>query len=77
MKTCGLCACSIFVPMNICLAPMKIGDKRRDYSIDPETECFVPEHYAESTENRRKRKYIDDLCAIEAKLGIRKATNEK
>jgi len=56
---------------------MKIGDKRRDYSIDPETECFVPEHYAESTENRCKRKYIDELFAIEAKLGIRKATNEK
>lgn len=70
MKTCGLCACSIFVPLNICLAPMKVGDSRREYRIDRDTECFVPEHYAETERNRQIRRGLEELEKIEIQLGI-------
>jgi hypothetical protein len=69
-KTCGKCVCAIFKPLNICMAPMKIGDKRREYGIETETECFIPEHYAENAENARRRRRMEELEKLERQLGI-------
>lgn len=67
-KTCGMCNYAFFKPIHCCLAPMAVGDKRRQKYIEKDTECFVPEYFSETGQSRKKRISLEELHKIQEQL---------